>query len=90
MTQPRRKQPSITIRSAKAAELLSVLTSDGRSQAQVIEEALERMPRPAGKGDDLQARRARIEAILDRLSQAGLPTMEEFDREEYDEFGNPR
>jgi len=39
----RRRQPPITIRSARAADLLRVLTSEGRSQADVIEEALEQM-----------------------------------------------
>lgn len=39
----RRRQPPITVRSARAADLLRVLTSGGRSQADVIEEALEQM-----------------------------------------------
>ncbi len=44
MTQAaRRQQPPITIRSARAAALLRRLTASGRSQADVIEEALERM-----------------------------------------------
>jgi hypothetical protein len=42
----RRRQPPITIRSAKAAARLGLLTRHGRSQADVIEEALERMPLP--------------------------------------------
>ena len=88
--QPRRKQPSVTVRSARAVERLKLLTRDGRSQARVIEEALDRMPLPVGEDDDIAARRARIERIIDRLSRSGLPTMAEFDREEYDESGNPR
>lgn len=44
MTQlARRHQPPITIRSARAVELLRRLTSGGRSQVDIIEEALERM-----------------------------------------------
>ena len=42
MTDPaRREQPPITIRSAKALRRLRLLTRDGRSQAEVIEDALE-------------------------------------------------
>jgi hypothetical protein len=44
MTEPaRRRQPPITIRSARAAALLRRLATEGRSQADIIEEALERM-----------------------------------------------
>jgi hypothetical protein len=44
MTSPaRRNQPPITIRSARATALLRRLATGGRSQAQIIEEALERM-----------------------------------------------
>jgi hypothetical protein len=39
----RRRQPPITIRSERATALLRRLTSGGRSQADIIEEALERM-----------------------------------------------
>ena len=39
----RRKQPSITIRSERATTLLRRLATDGRSQVDIIEEALERM-----------------------------------------------
>lgn len=39
----RRQQPPITIRSARAVELLRKLVRPGRSQAEVIEEALEQM-----------------------------------------------
>jgi hypothetical protein len=39
----RRNQPPITIRSARATALLRRLAVGGRSQAQIIEEALERM-----------------------------------------------
>ena len=44
MTQAaRRRQPPITIRSARATTLLRRLTAGGRSQVDIIEEALERM-----------------------------------------------
>ena len=39
----RRRQPPITIRSARAAALLRRLATGGRSQVDIIEEALERM-----------------------------------------------
>jgi hypothetical protein len=39
----RRRQPPITIRSARATALLRRLSTGGRSQADIIEEALERM-----------------------------------------------
>ncbi len=39
----RRHQPPITIRSARAAALLARLTAGGRSQAEVIEDALEQL-----------------------------------------------
>jgi hypothetical protein len=39
----RRRQPPITIRSARAAALLRRLTMGGKSQAAVIEEALEQL-----------------------------------------------
>jgi hypothetical protein len=39
----RRRQPPITIRSERAAALLRRLASGGRSQVDIIEEALERM-----------------------------------------------
>lgn len=39
----RRLQPAITIRSARATELLRELVKPGHSQAEVIEQALEQM-----------------------------------------------
>jgi hypothetical protein len=39
----RRRQPPITIRSTRATALLRRLATSGRSQAEIIEEALERM-----------------------------------------------
>jgi antitoxin VapB len=87
----RRAQQPITIRSDRAAALLRLLTSDGRSQAAVIEEALERMPRPDRPAPDEVARRlAAMEAALAGFDPAGLPSMAAFDAQEYDEHGLPR
>jgi len=83
----RRAQQPITIRSDRAAHRLALLTRGGRSQASVIEEALERMPLPKDAESEL---RARIEAILDQASPASIPSMAAFDAREYDEHGQPR
>lgn len=84
---PRRAEQPITIRSDRAARRLALLTRDGRSQASVIEEALDRMPLPPKAEADL---RARIGAILDGVDPGRTPTMAEFDAREYDERGNLR
>ena len=88
--QPRRKQPPITIRSERALRRLKVLTRAGRSQAEVIEEALDRMPDPPAETADLEARRARILEILAKIDPTTIPSMAEFDAREYDARGNPR
>ena len=87
-TTARRRQPPITIRSAKAAERLALLTRDGRSQAQVIEEALERMPLPpvANRNELI----AEIREILASVPKRAFPTMAEIDAELYDADGLPR
>lgn len=85
----RRRQPPITIRSARAAARLALLTRDGRSQAQVIEEALERMPLPETGGDFAQWR-AKVEDLLAKVEGDRVPTMAAFDASEYDESGLPR
>ncbi len=88
--QPRREQKPITIRSDWVASRLAELTSDGRSQVQVIEEALRRMPVPVPE-DAQAAKLARIDARLELLHRrANIPTMAEFDAREYDENGNLR
>lgn len=43
MQNARRRQPSITIRSERASALLRRLATGGRSQAEIIEQALEQM-----------------------------------------------
>lgn len=89
---PRRQQATITIQSDRAKARLALLTRDGRSQAQVIEDALDLAPVPPPRlsPEELAQRRARLEAILDRIDPATKMTMAEFDALEYDEFGDPR
>lgn len=91
--QARRAQRPITIRSDLAAARLAQLTRDGRSQAQVIEQALEAMPLPdsaPAESPERAALRARIQETIALLSQRKIPSMAEFDAREYDERGNPR
>ncbi len=85
----RRRQPPIMIRSAKAVARLALLTRDGRSQAQVIEDALERMPLPRPV-TDRAAVRAEIEAIVARGRGLAGKSMTQIDAEMYDENGLPR
>jgi antitoxin VapB len=88
----RRAQKPITIRSDRAAARLAILTRGGRSQVQVIEEALERMPVPPSQEEKSETRLAAIRAIQDQVAAERhlYPSMAEFDREEYDEDGLPR
>lgn len=83
----RRRQTPITIRSERAASRLALLTRDGRSQAQVIEEALDRMPLPPVA--DREAIIADIRALLDSIPKRDYPSMAELDRELYDDDGLP-
>ncbi len=85
----RRRQPPITIRSTRATARLALLTRDGRSQAQVIEEALERMPIPKPLIDKV-AIRAEIAAIVARGRALTRKSMAPIDVEMYDENGMPR
>jgi len=80
--QPRRKPPSITIRSARAVERLRQLTRGGCRQAAIIEEALDRMPDPQPEAVSIEERRARIDAITARLAKSGIPSRAEFDARE--------
>ncbi len=93
--QPRRHQTPITIRSDRAAQLLRPYMLAGRSQAAVIEEALERLPLPLPQHDPfgpeaIAARMARLDALLAHLPRTPVGTMAAFDAEEYDEDGLPR
>lgn len=85
----RRQQRAITIRSDHALARLALLTRGGRSQVQVIEEALDRMPLPRQEADKV-GRRERIEAILATVPKRKYPSMAELDALEYDDEGNCR
>ena len=84
---PRRAEQPITIRSNRAARRLALLARGGRSQASIIEEALERMPLPPDAEAEL---RARLEAVLDGANPNTIPSIAAFDAREYDERGDPR
>ena len=85
---PRRRQRGITIRSDHALARLALLTSGGRSQADVIEEALDHMPLP--KARDRAAFLADISAIVAKVPKGSFPAMAQIDAELYDENGLPR
>lgn len=87
---PRHKQTPITIRSDEAARLLKQLTRDGRSQAQVIEEALQREAAVAPKKMSSEEFIARIDAIVKPFHGRAGKTREEIEAEIYDENGLPR
>jgi hypothetical protein len=86
---PRHRQRPISFRSDRAAALLARLTWDGRSQAQVIEEALEKAVKdtPPMSSEEFVAR---VNAIVMPLH--GLPgkSRQEIEAELYDENGLPR
>ena len=86
---PRHKQKPITIRSDKAAQLLERLTRDGRSQAQVIEEALAKAAaeQPRMSAEEFNAR---IDAIIRPLQGLPKATWQEMRQEYYDDNGLPR
>ena len=89
--QTRRLQQPITIRSDRAAARLRTLTRTGRSQAAIIEEALELMPEPQPAGlEDAFAQIKEIQAMFRREGGGRYRSMAEFDAAEYDADGNPR
>ena len=88
--QPRRKQPSLTIRSARATERLKLLTRNGRSQVSVIEEALDRMPLPEPDEEQKAKRWAELDALIKRIPKGSIMSIKEFDALEYDENGDLR
>lgn len=86
---PRHRQKPITIRSDRAALLLAKLAGNGRSQAQIIEDALalavENKPRLSR--DEFIAR---IDAIVRPGHGRPGRSREEIEAEMYDENGLPR
>ena len=85
---PRRAQTPIHFRSDKAAMILARQVRQGRSQATVVEEALEKLDADA----EFESYLAKIRDIQDRAAQVTprFKSMAEFDAHEYDERGNPR
>ena len=86
---PRSRQTPISFRSDKAAELLTRLTRDGRSQAQVIEEALARAAADMAPPRTVEERNARIDAIVRPLHGKTKLTFKEIDDAMWDENGLP-
>ena len=86
---PRHRQTPVSFRSDKAAALLARLTRNGRSQAQVVEEALEKAAAEA-RPRSLEERIAEIDAIVRPGHGAPGRTREEIEAEMYDENGLPR
>jgi hypothetical protein len=90
----RRAQTPVMIRSNRAAAKLAELTKvTGRSQADIIEDALERYPDPYSPesltGEDAE-QYARLKALIATIPPSSFLSMKEFDALEYDEFGDPR
>jgi antitoxin VapB len=85
---PRRQQTPITIRSDRAAQRLALLVRSGRSQAEIIEEALDKVDLPPNEEEERQAFLHQLEEIGRRARARGhIPTMAEFDEATYDERG---
>ena len=90
---PRREQAQIQIRSDFVAERLKALTSNGRSQAAVLEEALAKAsdPMSTNYNRDHQAFQKLLEiASRSSKAQTRFKSMAEFDAHEYDINGNCR
>ncbi len=86
---PRHRQTPISIRSDKAAELLAQLTRTGRSQAQVIEDALEKAVADAPKLTKEEFI-AQIDAIVRPIHGRPGKSFKELDDQLWDENGLPR
>lgn len=86
---PRSKQTPISFRSNEAAQLLAQLTSDGRSQAEVVESGLRRELEAKSKMSRADFN-ARLDAILEPLQSLPKgPTYRELRAHYYDENGLP-
>jgi hypothetical protein len=86
---PRRQQAPITIRSDRAAQRLALLTRGGKSQAEVIEEALESVPLPPPSDEERDAFFKEVDEITRRAAEEPRKwkSMAEFDEATYDERG---
>ncbi len=87
---PRHRQTPISFRSDLAARLLAQLTRDGRSQAQVIEEALKKVAAEDRHELTIEEKIARIDAIVRPLHDTPGKSFKELDDELWDENGLPR
>lgn len=85
---PRHRQKPIAFRSDKAARLLADMTRDGRSQAQVIEEALEQAAHAAPRLTPEEFV-AQVKAIVRPAHALPGRTYHEIRAEMYDEHGLP-
>lgn len=85
---PRHRQKPIAFRSDKAARLLAEMTRDGRSQAQVIEEALEQVARKAPRLSPEEFVE-QVKAVVRPAHELPGRTYHEIRREMYDEHGLP-
>jgi hypothetical protein len=86
---PRHRQTPVSFRSDKAAALLARLTDNGLSQAQVIEDALEKAAETAPRLSKEEFI-ARIDAIVAPvLAIPNRPTFKELDDALWDENGLP-
>ena len=86
---PHRQPRAITVRTDHAFACLALLTGDGRSQAAVIEEALDRMPLPSVRLDLANFRRE-VATILAGIDASQVQSIAEFDASHYDENGLPK
>lgn len=86
---PRRQQTPITIRSDRAAQRLALLVRPGRSQAEIIEEALDKIALPATEDEERQAFLDRIDEITRRSASRPRKwkALAAFDEATYDERG---
>lgn len=85
---PRSKQTPISIRSNKAARALAQLTDDGRSQAEIIEDALEQALKSRPKMTP-EKFRAVTDAIMEAARALPRTTYRELRAPYYDENGLP-
>ena len=85
---PRSRQTPISFRSDRVAELLAKLTRDGRSQAQVIEEALAKETETAPKLTPEEFI-AQVDAIVRPAHGLPGPSFKEIDDAMWDENGLP-